>query len=94
MLMNLGIGENGVRILKEETIKNLLAVSSRSKEMEGYSLGLTAPIEESEDAWFGHGGAFGTQCTVNWHKKQLRMWVIQSCGGPQEWNEELIKAQQ
>lgn len=94
MLMNLGIGENGVRILKEETVKNLLAVSSRAKEMEGYSLGLTAPVEESEDAWFGHGGAFGTQCTVNWHKKQLRMWVIQSCGGPQEWNEELIKAQQ
>ena len=29
MLMNLGLGENGVRILKEETVKNLLALSTR-----------------------------------------------------------------
>ncbi|MDD4552557.1 MAG: serine hydrolase, partial [Aminobacterium sp.] len=28
MLMNLGLGENGVRILKEETVKNLLALST------------------------------------------------------------------
>ena len=94
MLMNLGIGDNGVRILKEETVKALLAVSSRTKDMEGYSLGLSAPVEDSEDAWIGHGGAFGTQCTVNWHKKQLRMWVIQSIGGPQKWNEALQKAQE
>lgn len=94
MLMNLGIGENGVRILKEETVKNLLAVSSRPKGLGGYSLGLTAPEEDSEDAWFGHGGAWGTQCTVNWHKKLLKMWVIQSNGGPQPWSTPLQKAQQ
>ena len=35
MLMNLGVGENGVRILKEETVKNLLAKSSRPKGMGG-----------------------------------------------------------
>ena len=29
MLMNLGVGDNGVRILKEETVKKLLATSSR-----------------------------------------------------------------
>lgn len=94
MLMNLGVGENGVRILKEETVKNLLAVSSRPKNMGGYSLGLTAPVEDSEEAWFGHGGAWGTQCSVNWHKKQLKMWVIQSNGGPQPWSTPLQKAQQ
>ena len=94
MLMNLGVGENGVRILKEETVKNLLAVSSRPKGLGGYSLGLTAPEEDSEDAWFGHGGAWGTQCTVNWHKKLLKMWVIQSNGGPQPWSTPLQKAQQ
>lgn len=33
MLMNLGLGENGVRILKEETVKNLLALSTRPKGM-------------------------------------------------------------
>ena len=92
MLMNLGIGDNGVRILKEETVRNILAVTTRPKNMGGYSLGLTAPIEDSDDAWFGHGGAWGTNCIVNWHKKQLRMWVIQSAGGPQPWNGEWNKA--
>jgi len=92
MLMNLGVGENGVRILKEETVKSILAVSTRPEGMEGYSLGLNAPVIDNEDAWFGHGGAWGTQCTVNWHKKQLRMWVVQSAGGPDPWKKELKKA--
>ena len=35
MLMNLGIGENGVRILKEETVKSILAVSTRPKGLGG-----------------------------------------------------------
>ena len=85
MLMNLGVGENGVRILKEETVKSILARSTRPSNLGGYSLGLSAPIEDSEDAWFGHGGAWGTNCSVNWHKKELRLWVIQSAGGPQPW---------
>ena len=85
MLMNLGVGENGVRILKEETVKSILARSTRPANLGGYSLGLSAPIEDSEDAWFGHGGAWGTNCSVNWHKKELRLWVIQSAGGPQPW---------
>ncbi len=89
MLMNLGVGDNGVRILKEETVKSILAVSTRPEGMEGYSLGLNTPKEDSEDAWFGHGGAWGTQCTVNWHKKQLRMWVVQSAGGPDPWKKDL-----
>ena len=86
MLMNLGVGDNGVRILKEETVKSILAVTTRPSNMGGYSLGLSAPVEDSEDAWFGHGGAWGTNCIVNWHKKELRMWVIQSAGGPQPWS--------
>lgn len=86
MLMNLGVGDNGVRILKEETVKEILAVSTRPKNMGGYSLGLSTPVEDSEDAWFGHGGAWGTNCSVNWHKKQLKMWVVQISGGPQPWN--------
>lgn len=92
MLLNLGVGDNGVRILKEETVKSILAQSTRPAGMEGYSLGLNTPKEDSEDAWFGHGGAWGTQCTVNWHKKQLRMWVVQSAGGPDPWKKELKKA--
>ncbi|MGN0854589.1 MAG: serine hydrolase domain-containing protein [Kiritimatiellia bacterium] len=93
MLMNLGVGENGVRILKEETVKNLLAVSSRptvkradGKDFGGYSLGLGAPIRDDDDQWFGHGGAWGTNCMVNWHKKTLKLWVVQLIGGPRPWD--------
>jgi len=92
MLMNLGVGENGVRILKEETVKSILACSTRPENMSGYSLGLAAPVKDSEDAWFGHGGAWGTNCYVNWHKKELKLWVIQCAGGPQPWLSEVNKA--
>ena len=91
MLLNLGIGDNGVRILKEDTVKNLLAESSRPENMGGYSLGLAAPTEDNEDAWFGHGGAWGTNCNMNWHKKQLRLWVVQ-INGPQPWNDDMNRA--
>lgn len=92
MLMNLGVGDNGVRILKEETVKELLACSTRPKDMEGYSLGLKAPVVDNEDGWFGHGGAWGTNCIVNWHKKQLKLWVVQRAGGPQPWKKNWNKA--
>lgn len=92
MLMNLGVGDNGVRILKEETVKSILAVSTRPENMGGYSLGLSAPKVDNDDAWFGHGGAWGTDCIVNWHKKQLRLWVVQESGGPRFWNEAMGKA--
>ncbi len=87
MLMNLGMGENGVRILKEETVKNILAKSTRPKGLGGYSLGLSAPEEDTEDAWFGHGGAWGTNGMVNWHRKELKLWVVQLCGKPRPWDE-------
>lgn len=92
MLMNLGMGDNGVRILEEETVKNLLARSTRPEHMAGYSLGLWAPIQDTEDSWFGHGGAWGSNCSVNWHKKELRLWAIQCAGGPQPWYPEVDKA--
>ncbi|MDD6471656.1 MAG: serine hydrolase [Bacteroidales bacterium] len=91
MLMNLGMGDNGVRILKEETVKSILAVSTRPKNLGGYSLGLTAPVEDNENAWFGHGGAWGTNCMVNWHKKELKLWVVQ-INGTQTWTQEVNKA--
>ena len=86
MLMNLGKGDNGVRILKEETVKEILAKSSRPKGLGGYSLGLSAPEEDAEDAWFGHGGAWGTNCMVNWHRKELKLWAVQLCGSPRPWD--------
>ena len=86
MLMNLGVGDNGVRILKEETVKSILAVSTRPKGLGGYSLGLAAPEQDGENQWFGHGGAWGTNCMVNWHRKQLKLWAVQLCGGPRPWD--------
>lgn len=92
MLMNLGVGDNGVRILKEETVKSILAVSTRPAGLGDYSLGLTAPVVDSEDAWFGHGGAWGTNCVVNWHKKQLKLWVVQASSGKRFWGEAMAAA--
>lgn len=92
MLMNLGVGDNGVRILKEETVKSLLAVSSRPQDMNGYSLGLNAPKNDGDNEWFGHGGAFGTNCSVNWHKRQLKLWIVQLRGGPRPWDAARDKA--
>lgn len=92
MLMNLGVGDNGVRILKEETVKSILAVSTRPAGLGDYSLGLTAPVVDSEDAWFGHGGAWGTNCVVNWHKKQLKLWVVQVSSGKRFWGEAMAAA--
>ena len=88
MLMNLGVGDNGARILKEETVKAILATSTRPANLKdpNYSLGLRAPIADNENEWFGHGGAWGTNCMVNWHKKQLKLWVVQECGGPRPWD--------
>ncbi len=94
MLMNLGVGENGVRILKEETVKSILAKSTRPATLSdpNYSLGLRAPINDTEDEWFGHGGAWGTNCQVNWHKKQLKFWVVQFCGTPRPWDNDRAAA--
>ena len=88
MLMNLGVGDNGVRILKEETVKSILATSTRPANLSdpNYSLGLRAPIADNENEWFGHGGAWGTNCMVNWHKKQLKLWAVQLTGGPRPWD--------
>ena len=82
MLMNLGLGDNGVRILKEETVKNLLATSTRPAKLGGYSMGLTANFKAGT---MGHGGAWGTTCTVNWRKKELSLWVVQQNGNPRPW---------
>lgn len=92
MLMNLGMGENGVRILEEDTVKNLLARSTRPAHMGGYSLGLSTDVEDTENSWFGHGGAWATNCYVNWHTKELRLWAIQCAGGAQPWLADVDKA--
>ena len=93
MLMNLGVGDNGVRILKEETVKKYLAVSSRPAKLGGYSLGLVAPIVDDGKGWFGHGGAWGTNCMVNYHRKELRLWAVQLTGRNRPWDAKRNEAQ-
>jgi hypothetical protein len=63
-------------------------VSTRPAGLGGYSLGLAAPEPEKdgEDAWFGHGGAWGTNCMVNWRRRQLKLWAVQLNGGPRPWD--------
>ena len=92
MLLNLGLGDNGVRILREETVKKYLSVSTRpqgetadGKSFGGYSLGLSAPKEDLWFKWFGHTGAWNSSCMVNWHKKRLKLWVVQQVGTPRPW---------
>ena len=43
-------------------------------------------VTAKEDAWFRHGGAWGTNCMVNWHRKELKLWVVQLCGEPRPWD--------
>ena len=76
MLMNLGVGDNGVRILKEETVRDLLGVSTRPPKFRGYSLGLNNDFKQGT-IW--HRGACKTYCQVNWRKKELKLWVVQQC---------------
>ena len=93
MLMNLGVGDNGARILKAETVKRYLANSTRlpdlpPNDLPGYSLGLKAAVHGGEDEWFGHGGAFGTNCMVNWQKRRLKLWAVQLRGSPRPWDKD------
>lgn len=89
MLMNLGVGENGARILKAETVKNLLAVTSRPKGLGNYSLGFWTDPKTGN---FGHGGAWGTNCIVNPGRKELMLKVVQLTGSPRPWDKPLTKA--
>ena len=76
MLMNLGKGDNGCRILKEETVKSLLATRSRPAKLGNYSLGLWV----DGNGEMAHGGAWGTSARVNWKKQQLAIWIVQQTG--------------
>ena len=84
MLMRKGLGENGARILKEETVLNILAKKQAPVGVAySYSLGLGV---EGDSGWFGHGGAWGTNCSVNWKTQELRFWVVQLNGSVRPWD--------
>ena len=75
--------------IKAETVKKLLATSTRPPHMEKYSLGFAV----GENGEFGHGGAWGSKCTVNWKTKQLELRVVQVTQGySRPWEPALKKA--
>ena len=84
MLMNGGVGDNGARILKEETVRSILATSTRPAGLGNYSLGLNATPDGH--GWFGHGGAWGTNCQVDMDRRSLKLWVVQLNGQPRPWD--------
>jgi CubicO group peptidase (beta-lactamase class C family) len=87
MLMLKGMGINGVRLLREQTVRNLLATSQRPLSLnpsQGYSLGFQ--ILQDEPGWLAHGGAWGTYFKVNIDKQELCLWIVQLCGSPRPWD--------
>jgi len=52
-----------------------------------YSLGLWMRRGGKDDGWFGHGGAWRTSCSVNWQKRQLRLWAVQQAGDSRLWED-------
>ena len=91
MLMNGGVGDNGARILKEETVRGLLATTSRPAGFANYSLGLNA--SEDGRGWFGHGGAWGTNCQVDMERRRLKLWAVQISGDNRPWEKERAAAE-
>ena len=51
-------------------------------------------ITGGDNGWFGHGGAWGTNCQVNWKERKLKLCVVQLCGQPRPWGAELAKAEE
>ena len=86
MLMNLGVAENGTRVIKSETVKAYFAKTIRPEGKGCYGLGVAAPLQDDENAWFGMGGAWGTDFAVNYHRKALKLWVVQFLGDRDAWD--------
>ena len=88
MLMLGGIGSNGARLLKEHTVRTILATSQRPSNIDsaqGYSLGFVI-LRDEFGSWIGHGGALGTNFKVNIDKQELALWIVQLSGGPRPWD--------
>lgn len=77
MLMNRGIGDNGVRILGEKTVKTLLEcdqIPEGAETKKPYSLGLHV---DGTSGWYGHGGAWSTNCRIHPEKRKLKLLALQ-----------------
>ena len=92
--MNLGKGENGVRILKEGTVKKYFAKTIRPEGLGCYGLGVAASLKDTPGGWFGMGGAWGTDCSVNYHTKSLKLWVVQFLGDRNGWDDARHEAEE
>ena len=76
MIVNGGVGDNGARVLKPETVDGILASKQTPEAVEKpYSLGLWV-----DHAWFGHGGALMTDGKMNREKRAVMVLMVQQTG--------------
>ena len=77
MLMNRGVGANGVRILSEKTCREIL---EKKQTPEGVPTAYSLGFSLEGGGWYGHGGAWGTDAVVNPEKKMMKFMVQQIHG--------------
>lgn len=80
MLLGRGMFE-GRRILSEAAVSELCRRQTPDGMKESYGLGFNV----NGDGSFGHGGAYGTQFTVDPARGIGICWLIQDAGAPPEW---------
>lgn len=74
MLMNRGVGDNGVRILKEGTVRDIL---ERKQTPDGVTANYSLGFFVDKGGWWGHGGAWGTDALIEPNTKSLKFLVQQ-----------------
>ena len=103
MLFNRGVGDNGARVLKTETVEELLMKPSRPDSIkgtpvsiQGYSLGFKiSPDPKTGHRIFGHGGAYSSGCYMDLDRGTLKLVATSILGynGP-AWGDQLEEAAQ
>jgi CubicO group peptidase (beta-lactamase class C family) len=81
MLLNGGTFE-GRRILSEESVRQMTSRQTAAGIPDSYGLGLSVGGD-----WFGHGGAFATNLTVNRKNGLVLVYMVQHAGFPKDGGE-------
>ena len=76
MLLNGGVWE-GKRILSESAVAEMTRKQTGDAVAEGYGLGLSVGAD-----WFGHGGAYSTNMTVDRKRGLVTVFLVQHAGFP------------
>jgi len=68
-------------------VKTSFAKTIRPEGWGCYGLGVAAPLQDTPGSRFGMGGAWGTDCSVYYRTKSLKLWVVQFLGERDAWND-------